>query len=86
MGKQKLIHGWQEHDAPVQILLQSQDAVHCPPFISLECVYKIIFICHSEARSAEESQSTEQFHVHNRDSSLITVAQNDMTLFCTQTL
>lgn len=86
MGKQKLINGWQEHDAPIQILLQSHDAVHCSPFISLVCVCKIIFVRHSEARSAEKSQSTEQFHVHNRDTSLITVAQNDMTPFCTETL
>ena len=51
----------------------------------LECVCKIAFICHSEKRSDEESQITEQIFIQNRDSSLLTVAQNDIPLICIQT-
>src|SRR6266545_3829640 len=52
----------------------------------LECVCKIISLCHSEERSDEESHFQTQFRVANRDSSLLPVAQNDMALFCIQTL
>jgi len=52
----------------------------------LECVCQIIRLCHSEERSDEESHFQTQFRVANRDSSLLPVAQNDMSLFRIQTL